>query len=94
MIAIGACMLKYYPDQDPLSSAEPVDDETAKLALRNFFEAVLQADGQVELRRMYESFYMKCHGTHPPVDKDWADKEPDGNRKITPPGAIAASNGK
>ncbi len=95
MIAIGAAMLKYYPDQDPLASPEPADDATAKLALRNFFEAVLQADGHAELRRMYESFYMQAHGVHAPGAKDWSDKEPDGNRKMTPPGAVmSAKNGQ
>lgn len=95
MIAIGTTMLKYYPDENPLSKPEPVDDETAKLALRNFFEAVLQADGQKELRRLYEAFYEKFHGTKPVLPADWSDKEDDGNRKVKPPGAaLAASNGK
>lgn len=42
----------------------------------------MQADGPIELRRMYESFYMKFHGVHPPAPTDWSDKEPDGNRKV------------
>lgn len=95
MIAIGDIMLKSYPEDvnNPLQSAEPVDDETAKLALRNFFEAVLEADGQRELRRMYEAFYEKFHGPKPVLPYDWSDKEDDGNRKVRPPGAIAARNG-
>lgn len=95
MIAIGAAMLKYYPadGDNPLSTPEPVDDETAKLALRNFFEAVLQADGETELRRLYESFYLQAHGVRPPLPKSWADDSPDGVLKAKP-GANAASNGK
>lgn len=100
MIAVGATLgLEFYPmlaapKEDPLLSREEVDDETAKLALRNFFEAVLQSDGPVELRRLHEAFYRKFHGVPPPGPADWSDKEPDGNRKVSPPGAKAAGNGK
>ncbi len=67
-----------WPESKQLSSRVPADDETAKRVLRQFFEAVLEADGTGELRRIYHSFYLQFHGEHPPAPADWSDKTPDG----------------
>lgn len=80
---------------DALSSREPVDDETAAAALQEFFRAVFELDGPKELLRMYDSFYMQCHGEAPSLPKEWADDTPNGNLRVGPDGKVsAAKNGK
>lgn len=77
-----------------LSSRTLVDDETAKLALREFFSAVYEQDGPSELVRMFDSFYVQCHGLYPPSPRDWSDQTPDGGLHAKPGvAAKSATNG-
>ncbi len=69
---------------DALSSRDPVDDETAAAALADFFRAVYELDGPVELLRMFASFYWECHKEFPGPPADFADDTPDGNLKVDP----------
>lgn len=79
-------------EREPLTSYVAVNDETARTALRDFFAAVLEADGPSEIRRLAQVFGCQIE-TAP--GRDWADNSGDGALKVDTPGmAMAAVNGQ
>lgn len=75
---------------DALSSPAPVDDETAKVALWEFFQE-LAAHNPGDLKRVFQAF-LDSHRDPVPA-KDWADRTPDGNLSAGPV-AISETNGR
>ena len=54
-----------------------MDDVSTREQLREFFKAVVEADGLGEAQRLYDCFTADVHRKYPP--KDFADKTADGN---------------
>lgn len=74
-----------------LNSPELADDESARVALREFFEE-LRTEGGTEFSRVLRAF-VDSHQPNAPAEIDWSDDTPDGSR-IAPSRSRGATNGR